>query len=205
MNDDRYERTVTLPVRIVDGRPQPFYGPTWPALKEGSVADLVLPATAFVNPADEKLLTAPLGTELLPAGARLLAAVSDQAVGDGVLLTDKRWFTTVSAGRFVPFELVDPLRIQLRGTKRARLEACRCKAPTLGGRILESVNEAYTRISEYHEPHRRSHTGNVFQKVLYQSEVRDGLEIWCVLDERRRALEMTIERRFQQRQHRDAG
>ena len=198
MDDERYERTVTLPVRIVDGRPEPFYGPTWPRLKDGCVANLVLPAGAFVDPADETLLTAPLATELLPAGVQLLAAVSSQAVGAGLFETNERFFSPLAHGRFVPFTLLEPLRIQLRGTKKARLEPCRCHVPSLN-RAFESVNETYTRISEHHEPHRRSHTGNVFEKVLYHREVRDQRELWYPLDDLRRGLELTLERRFQQR------
>ena len=196
--DELHERTITFPVRIIDGRPEPFYGPTWPQLRDRVVADLVLPASAFVNPRDEALLSAPLGTDLLPVGTQLFAVVSDAAVGEGFFVTDDRFFTVVPHGRLVPFELAEPLGIQLRGTKRARLEPCRRHVPSLKN-TYDSVNETYTRISEHHEPHRRSHTGNVFEKVLYLHEFRNDREIWCPLDDLRQSLEMTLERRFQQR------
>lgn len=199
MRNELHERTVTLPVRIIEGRPQPFYGPTWPPLREGFVGDLVLPACAFVHPEDGTLLSAPLGIELLQEGSRLLAVVSDQAVGDGIIEASEQFWTTAPHGRFVPFDLLESLRIKLRGTKRARLEPCRCYVPSLQ-RTYASLNETYTRISERHEPHRRSHTGNVFDKVLHLHEGSKQREIWCPIDELRVSLEMTLERRFQQRQ-----
>lgn len=199
MGDEKYERTVTLPVRIVEGLPQPFYGPTWPRLKDGYIANLVLPVDAFVDPSDETLMTAPLGTELLAAGTTLLAAVSDQAVGEGFITLGEQFVSPLPHSRFLPFTLLEPLRIQLRGTKKARLEPCRCEVPSLK-KAFDSVNETYTRISEHHEPYRRSHTGNVFEKVLYLRETREQRELWYPLDDLRHSLEMILEQRFRQQQ-----
>jgi hypothetical protein len=128
--DDPHSKTIKLPVRIVDGVPQPFYGPGWPRLKDGVIGDLILPAYAFLNREDEVLLSAPLGAELLPKGTRLLAAVSSQAIGEGILSAGERLFAEMPDGRFVELRLEEGLRIQLRGTKKARLDACRCLIPS---------------------------------------------------------------------------
>ena len=37
--------------------------------------------------------------------------------------------------------------------------------PVSGG----SINQAYTRLSERYEPRRKSHAGNVFQQVLFET------------------------------------
>jgi len=197
MIPDPLRRKVVFPVRIVAGVPQPFYGPTWPKLKDGVVADLVLPAHAFVHAEDEVLLSAPLGTELLPKGTQLLAGVAADADRDGIVRPSADMFAESLHGAFVAIVLEEPLRIQLRGTKRARLESCRCRVPSLN-QTYDSVNEAYTRISEHYEPRRRSHTGNVFAKVLYHRDTVKDRRIWSPLDDLRRRLEMTLEQRFQQ-------
>jgi hypothetical protein len=69
----------------------------------------------------------------------------------------------------------------------------------------ESVNETYTRISEVYEPHRRSHTGNVFQKVLYLRKTVGIREIWSPLEVLRLELEATLEQRFRAKQNRQTA
>jgi hypothetical protein len=35
---------------------------------------------------------------------------------------------------------------------------------------LDSLNHAFTKLSESYEPWRKSHTGNIYQRVLYQEK-----------------------------------
>lgn len=73
--------------------------------------------------------------------------------------------------------------IVLRGTKTANLKKCKCDIPSLDLEV-NSINQAYTKISEKYEPSRASHAGNVFRKVFY----RDGKK-WIKLDDKRQQLE----------------
>jgi len=68
---DPYERTVPVPVKIVNGVPRPFYGGAWPLLEEGPIGDLVLPAYAFKNPRDATLLSVPLIIPILRICAKI--------------------------------------------------------------------------------------------------------------------------------------
>lgn len=64
--------------------------------------------------------------------------------------------------------LLEDLKIVLRGTKKAILEPCECKIPVLE-RTAQSLNHAYTLLSQEFETDRLSHTGNVFTKVFFES------------------------------------
>ena len=67
----------------------------------------------------------------------------------------------------------------LRGTKPALLRQVECHIPHLD-LAVNSLNQAYTRISEVFEPHRRSHTGNVFERCAYF----DKINAYSLNDER---------------------
>jgi hypothetical protein len=77
--------------------------------------------------------------------------------------------------------LEEPLELTFRGTKKPVLKDCRCTLPSLKAKA-RSLNEAYTKLSEKYEPHRRGHGGNVFQKVFY---LPPGQHNWQPLDELR--------------------
>lgn len=196
MIPDDFARTVKIPIRIVDGVPQPFYGPTWPRLIDGAVGDLLIPAHAFVNSQDEVVLTAPLGVEILSAGTVLLVAVSSRAVGEGIVRREMDFAVNAPFEAFLEVRLDEALRLQLRGTKKGRLEPCVCTAIHLG-KTCDSVNEVYSLISETYEPHRRSHTGNVFEKVMFQHRILNDRPIWEPLAILRDELEAKLEARFQ--------
>ena len=97
---------------------------------------------------------------------------------------------------YVEVRLLEDLQLQLRGTKKAWLRPCACFIPSLmtGG---DSLNEAYTKISAFYEPWRRSHTGNVFTHIFYKSATPKRERIWESLDTIRKRMEMTLESRFQ--------
>lgn len=88
--------------------------------------------------------------------------------------------------------LEKPLRLTFRGTKKPVLEDCRCKLPSLKITV-RSLNEAYTKLSEKYEPHRRGHGGNVFQKVFY---LPPGQHNWQPLDELRLAKQIAFQEKL---------
>lgn len=84
--------------------------------------------------------------------------------------------------------LREPLSIRWRGSKLGSLEPAKCEIPVLPRKRAESVNHAYRLVSEAFEPHRRSHTANVFQEVFYQAGSR-----WLPLEVLRRNAESDLE------------
>ena len=78
----------------------------------------------------------------------------------------------------VEVNLHAPLRLTLRGDKKPTLEGCHCDIPYLSysqdrpDGEAHSLNHAFTRISEYFETERISHTGNAFTRFFYEQEGR---------------------------------
>lgn len=77
--------------------------------------------------------------------------------------------------------LIEPLRISIDGSQRAVLEACRCRI-TLLNMEAKSLNHALTLLSQWFEPARMSHGGNVFRQGFTTVNGR-----FCSLDELRLA------------------
>jgi hypothetical protein len=81
---------------------------------------------------------------------------------------------------FVEVALKANLSLQVRGDQEARLSPCLCTIPALRHEA-ESLNHAFTLISEAYETKRRSHSGNVFERAYAQDERGN----WQKLDELR--------------------
>lgn len=181
---DSSAKTVRIPVRFRNGRPELLYGGPLPSIEENAVGELVLYAfsirSAFVR---DHLATEDRKT-LLDTGSDLLVFVRhdgrDQRVQRRNLQNTPG---TVNPG-WLSLVLKEPLVLRFRGTKSAALDPCACSIPGLD-LTCSSLNEAYTRISEAFEPTRRSHTGNVFRKVFARNgTVGDELG-WSPLEELR--------------------
>ena len=193
---DPYERTVLVPIKIVDGVPRPLYGGTWPSIMEGTIGDLVLPAWAFEKPQDATLLSVPLTVPILRVGERLLVGLKPTAHSREVRRPGPDLRILVPFEGFAEIHLAEELRLKLRGTKRATLEPCDCWIPALG-KTVKSLNEAYTILSVRYERHRRSHTGNVFQLVFFRTMGRSREHEWEPLESVRQRMESKLEARFQ--------
>ena len=164
-------KRIVVPLTIRGGVLVPFYGGKMPPLKEGSVVDLIAEETAFQNAADVARFDAEKGVTIRQPGEKLWAVISRRGLLQiGPEILNGLTVEPMPSGEWgmVPFTLDEPLVLQLRGTKLAELTACRCRLDTRDGLPVTSVNDAYTRLSEHHEPWRRSHTGNVFTKVYFE-------------------------------------
>jgi hypothetical protein len=187
-----HRRMAHLPVRIVDGEIRFLYGQERLHLKDGAVGTLVIAEQAVHNKGVSELFSRREEEKVLGAGAVLAAHVASTGVPD-----DRRiWLEghevrEIGPGVFVEIKLMADLSLRLHGSKRPSLSPCRCLIPGLDGTEASSVNQAYTLISEEFEPQRRSHTGNVFQKVAFQRKGR-----WLPLEELRRDVEKQIEDEF---------
>jgi hypothetical protein len=164
---DRPKRVV-IPAVCRGGKLLPLYGGEMPAFVEGAVADIVVETVAFADAADISRFNIEEQIPIVTSGSRLLAVMRRRpgtassrhavAVGKADPLLPER-------SDLIPFTLEQDLVLHFRGTKHAELEDCDCRLDTLAGKTVKSVNEAYMRLSEHYEPHRRSHAGNVFDTV----------------------------------------
>ncbi|HKX27850.1 MAG TPA: hypothetical protein VJ302_09175 [Blastocatellia bacterium] len=122
----------------------------------------------------------------LPVGTKLLAQVNGKLVPEGLrdFLHDDPF--EIENCALVEFTLLGDLNLRLRARREATLTDVVCSSPFLEGRenppAAKSVNHSYTLISTYFEPHRKSHSGNVFNKVFYWS---DRAADWLPLRTRR--------------------
>lgn len=165
MIPDPLSRTVKIPIKIVNGHPCLFPDGKLPDLKDGTIGDLVVPAHSFSDPKIAAQFAEEHREPFLPVGTRLAAQINPEHVPE-----QHRKHVEHSMpgymGAAVVFTLAEDQQILRRGTKSAELLPCRCTIPSLG-EDAKSVNHAYTMISQAYEPHRISHTGNVFTKVYY--------------------------------------
>lgn len=195
MINDSGMRTVKIAVRIVDGALCPFYGKSWPKLRDGAIGEVTFPAHAFREASDVALLTSRLGIPFIRSGEKLLVAINNDTDKEGIVREGNQFISATRHFSFVEIITDGELRLDLRGTKRATLASCRCKIPALN-KTADSVNEAYKIVSEAFEPERRSHAGNVFLKVFYHCGDHDGKPYWAPLDDLRMQKEAILESRF---------
>ncbi|WP_395746617.1 hypothetical protein [Prosthecobacter sp.] len=149
-----------------------------PQLKDGSVVDLVCEDSQLVDGDLAARLNTVETVLFLKKGTTLFAHMRQDGPVHREILRRQQVSLEVPmdhATFFAPFTLQEDLMLELRGTRKPALCDCECD---LGAGEPEdtrpgSVNQAYTRLSEKHETSRRSHTGNVFEKVLYMGE--DGI------------------------------
>ncbi len=190
---DPLQKLVKIPVKIVQGKVVSLDGSALPELKDAT-GELLVPAYSVKDPAVLVKLTEEKTLPVLPEGSILLAEMrvyESHSLGNekrdylrSVREKHQKQFPmgSVSAGSyFAEITLREPLRLRLRGTKEAILENCPCNLGYLKTTV-HSINEAYFNLSTDFEPHRRSHNGNVFQKVFFKDN--DGL--WHPLNDLRK-------------------
>lgn len=137
-----------------------------------------------------------LWDRLYRSGGRLLSedrTLPDRPIRDTEAsgLSDDPWRIDPISLVFVAVLLDEPLALRFRGTKKAVLEGGACIIPALPDerRRAESINHAYTLVSQVFEPRRRSHSGNVFKRARYLTGDR-----WHRLEDLRREHEVKFER-----------
>lgn len=168
-------KRVVIPLKVTQGALVPLFNMPMPELKEGSIVELVCEGTQFEDPRIPRLLNSEDRVPLLSKGTRLFAQMRQKGSTFRSALRWDQLATAVPADPetfFVPFTLAEDLELELRGTRKPALAGCLCDIgdQSLGAAMPSSVNQAYTRLSILHEPSRRSHTGNVFDKVLYMGQ-----------------------------------
>jgi hypothetical protein len=199
--DNKENRRTQIPIRIEkDGNIRFLYGGNLPELRPGTIGDLIVSRESVID--DEFLVylerdeikeiypqCLPLMAQINPKNLQILDLFKQPSSTPLVHVLETG---SQSKSHSVAIELEQPLCLRLHGTKKAELQDCRCKIPALPdlGRDIVSINQAYTIISENFEPNRRSHSGNVFEKVFFKET---GLKYWQPL----RKLRDRIEKEFE--------
>jgi hypothetical protein len=154
-------------------------------LLQDTSAELRVRAGAIRDSKIARLLCNQDEVQLLPAGTEVLMGVKVSDVPNEYLtgLRNDESCQPPNFARYVPVQLLQPLKLRKQGTKPGKLARCRCNLPTLSEKAT-SLNHAFTRISEVYEADRISHTGNVFERAYYQKGKH-----WVPLEHRREELE----------------
>lgn len=170
--EDEFAKTVTIPVRIKDGTVKYFYDNEsgLPKISDVEYAELIIPRNSLLDNELINKLTEEKTVDFIEKGTELYAQISinDMHKLDEVSQSNIQTLKT-REGRepFIEIKLYEDLELTLRGSKKARLKNCRCEIPALDDKEAMSLNQAYTLISEKFEPGRRSHSGNVFDKIYF--------------------------------------
>lgn len=182
---DELAKTVKIPIRIVDGRAEYFYGGPFPKLHDVS-GDIIVPAFAVVEKPFAEEFFENDDSELLPAGTIVVVNVRIDTAETGLC-------TDVECGPLkgnVAVKLLEPLYLWHRGTKSSVLDPCKCMIPCTKEEA-SSLNHAYTIISKRFETERQTNTGNVFKKVYYKNG-----DIWERLERLRDKFDARFEQRY---------
>jgi hypothetical protein len=207
-------KIIRVPVKLVDGHWELLYGGAV-KVRNGALGDLHIERSYFTDHQFLKALTEKRSVKVLPQGTELRVALtiksglSDEAVKKLVPHGGTRHSHTVklpAESRFVSVWLDGPnehqarkgereggLMLCLEGMEARYLESGLVKLRAVAGlEATDSLNHAFTRLSEVFEPWRKAHTGNVYERVFY----KEANDIWYPLDDLRRRELVSAERKI---------
>ncbi len=109
--------------------------------------------------------------DFLPEKTKLLAQVNAEKVPMKLRVFLHQEPDRIDNCALVEFILLTKQHLRIRPGREANLLDCACEIPSLKELNIDptakSINHAYKLISTHFEPHRRSSTGNVFDKVYF--------------------------------------
>lgn len=185
MIPDNLRKNVLIPIKIKEGEPHFFYGGKLPKLEEGTIGDLIVPSYSIIDKRKLALLEREETKVFFKKSTALMVQINpgeEDCKKGGIKWLPIEFYKQKP---FVEVTLNEDLKINLRSTKKGELEDCVCSIPSLPKAEPKSLNHAYSLISQRFETHRRSHSGNVFDKVFFWNksnllrplkESRDNLE-----------------------------
>lgn len=183
---------VTIPVKVVNGKLEYFYGGTLPELEDGVIGELVLPIFAVKDKKFIQTISREEIVDLLPKGTKLFVSMRI----DDFATIDPELEKLLIDYQYVPIILLEDLKLRFKGTKKPELLFCKCAIPALGKIEANSLNQAYSLISEQFEKKRMSHTGNVFTKVFTQKEKENFKYEYQPLSKLRSQKEAEYEKKY---------
>lgn len=178
---------LRLPVRVVDGVIEFEYGGRLP-IRQDAYAELIVDKEDIEDPEFLDVVSERRIIKILPEGATLYAVLSSNGPisipSEDIKLG--KWFDErrfPSYPHFVPIK-IGPLHrwqaapdqrhegglwLEMEGNRSIQMVSSSIELPLVQVTDpIRSLNHAYTILSEHFEPHRISHTGNVYEQVLYQ-------------------------------------
>lgn len=186
-------KTIRVPVKLVEGHWELLYGGDV-KVKEGAIGELHLDHMYFTDKKFLKALTAKQQVPILAAGTELRVVLTVKPDLDATLwphllardATPHRHTTKLSVEtRFVSIHLAGPTAAQqkkakekevapgglflwLEGMEPRAIESGMVNLPAVPGlEPVDSLNYAFTRLSEVFEPWRKAHTGSIYERVFY--------------------------------------
>jgi len=170
--DDRpRDSTIRMPVKLADdGRLEVLGLRKLPHLRSAARLELRLPASELVDDAERTEWLRESEVVLFHKAESLRVRVRPRQLTRALrphAIRETR--TTDPNASFVVVQLREPLRLVTRASGISKLAPATCSVPSLG-RHAKSLNEAYRLVSEAFEPHRRSHSANVFLEVFYDDQ-----------------------------------
>jgi len=179
---DRFERTISIPIKFENGSVICADGNPIPKLSESAYGELIIPSIFLeekediekYQQQDEKLFFNNQETLYIELNPKYIPE-------NNIYDTNPISF---NGKLFIPITIKENLRIFSRYRKKAKLRPCKCFIPALNTNAI-SLNHAYTLISEKYEIKRRSHTGNVFNFCYFKTSGK-----FVKLDEKRNELFM---------------
>jgi len=198
MSDIYNPKTIRIPVKLVDGNWEYFYGASLP-VKNGAVADLLVDESAVIDKDFLKVLKRKSKHKIIEEGVKLLVALTikdkpeldpelkkhlKKRSSSGIKLgssfyyklrSDDTQFVEISIGALTDKQKQDNPKedggiwLELQGMQPKSITTSSIKLPdgVFDDEII-SLNHAFTLLSEKYEPWRKSHTGNIYDRFLYQ-------------------------------------
>jgi hypothetical protein len=207
-------KNIRVPVNLIEGRWEFIYGGAV-KVKEGASGELHLDKMYFTDKKFLKALTEKRLVPVLDAGVELRVALTVKPGLDKTLMsfllphaeTPHVRTTKISVDtRFVSIRLGGPTEAQkkkeiekgglflmLEGMEPRAIESGMVYLPDATGLgSVDSLNYAFTRLSEVFEPWRKAHTGSIYERIFYLDS--DGL--WYPLKDLRDRELVNAERRM---------
>lgn len=204
-----------IPVKLTSGRWKLLHGGEIP-VKEGACAELILEKHSITDPIFLAAMEKPSTHLMLTGPLELLVALTVKGSLDSEYLnllypenelkfgSDYYSSPRSSETRFVPISIGMPtpefvrlhklkssgIWLTMEGMHPKGLLVSSVKIPdVISNEPLISLNHAFTKLSEVYEPWRKSHTGNIYTRILY----RELNNKWYPLEVLRNAAEATEE------------
>lgn len=148
MVPDTFKKTVRIPVRFVGGDFKFFYGGDLPAMREGTIGELIVPEYSVTDKYKLGLISKKFTKTFLPKGAPLLARLSEKSVDQSGKFLKRIRVSPLKGGLFAEIVLDAELSIEFSGTKSSELLDCTCRIPALPKAEARSVNHTDTLLPE---------------------------------------------------------
>lgn len=179
--------TVRIPIRVQDGAITYAEKGEMPKLKEGATGTLHVSDDALADTNEHRRFTDGARQMVLPSSASVWMLMRprpekeplDAEQEDYLQQEQRPPMPNDKKGVVVRVLLREPLWAQHAGTPDARVEECLCHLPGRPDVEADSLNQAYTRLSEVFEPHRTTHTGSIYTKTFWRDTAESR---WYSLD-----------------------